>query len=247
LANGFLEGWIFDPLFVHLEVISKVYKNRQSCKRFTELISETIMNGGRNSLGEVEPPYIILPITVEPSKPRLCIAARLSISGPDKHSGEDRETLGTVSVYRCLLVSLDRCYPLPTGRFDARGLLGTQFGEGEKLNTKTWAVAKVLESLPMGIWDCRLDVQVDNQTVIHTWGVFIFRLVTQRNLLLELLYVLSSSNPADWFSGVLSKADSILSGTEMLHWEAIERGFGGSFVHILVHLMFLDSNAGPPG
>ena len=71
--------------------------------------------------------------------------------------------------------------------------------------------------------------------------MFIFRLVTQRNLLLELLYALSSSNPADWFSGVLSKADSILSGTEMLHWEAIERGFGGSFVHIL-DLMFLDSN-----
>ena len=32
-----------------------------------------------------------------------------------------------------------------------------------------WAIAKVLESLPSDIRDCRVDVQVDNQTVIYTW------------------------------------------------------------------------------
>ena len=32
-----------------------------------------------------------------------------------------------------------------------------------------WAIAKVLESLPPDIRDCRVDVQVDNHAVIHTW------------------------------------------------------------------------------
>ena len=34
---------------------------------------------------------------------------------------------------------------------------------------KMWAIAKVLVSLPSDIRDCRVDVQVDNQAVIHTW------------------------------------------------------------------------------
>ena len=32
-----------------------------------------------------------------------------------------------------------------------------------------WAIAKVLESLPPDIRDYRIDVQEDNQAVIHTW------------------------------------------------------------------------------
>lgn len=40
----------------------------------------------------------------------------------------------------------------------------------ESINVKEmWAVALVLESLPMAIRDCRVDVQVDNQSVLHTW------------------------------------------------------------------------------
>ena len=65
-----------------------------------------------------------------------------------------------------------------------------------------WAIAKVLESLPPDIRDCRVDVQVDSQAAIHTWmgrggrsrelakvARHIFQLVTQRNILLELSYV----------------------------------------------------------
>ena len=32
-----------------------------------------------------------------------------------------------------------------------------------------WAVAKALEALPSDIRDCRVNFQVDNQAVIHTW------------------------------------------------------------------------------
>ena len=115
-----------------------------------------------------------------------------------------------------------------------------------------WAIAKVLESLPSGIRDCRVDVQVDNQVAIHTWmgrggrsreltevARHIFQLVTQKNILLELSYVPSKSNPADSFSRSLSKSDSMLSK----HcWEMVEAEFGGLSGHNL-DLMALDSNA----
>lgn len=40
----------------------------------------------------------------------------------------------------------------------------------EGINVKeVWAVAKVLEALSRDICDCRVNVQVDNQAVIHTW------------------------------------------------------------------------------
>ena len=98
-----------------------------------------------------------------------------------------------------------------------------------------WAIAKVLESLPSDIRDCRVDVQVDNQAAIHTWtgrggrsrelnevAKHIFQLVTQRNILLELSYVPSENNPADSFSRTLSKSDSMLSR----HcWDVVESNF----------------------
>ena len=115
-----------------------------------------------------------------------------------------------------------------------------------------WAIAKVLESLPSDIRDCRVDVQVDNQAAIHTWmghggrsreltevARHIFQLVRQRNILLELSYVPSKSNPADSFSRSLWKSDSMLSK----HcWEMVEAEFGRLSGHNL-DLMALDSNA----
>ena len=115
-----------------------------------------------------------------------------------------------------------------------------------------WAIAKVLESLPSDIRGCRVDVQVDNQAAIHTWmgrggrsreltrvARHIFQLVTQRNILLELSYVPSKSNPADSFSRSLSKSDSMLSKHCS---EMVETEFGGLSGHNL-DLMALDSNA----
>lgn len=81
-------------------------------------------------------------------------------------------------------------------------------------------------------------MQVDNQAVIHTldgaWyggrsreftkvAQHIFQLVTQRNILLELSYVPSKSNPADTFSGSLSNLDSMLL---KYCWDMFEAEFG---------------------
>ena len=59
----------------------------------------------------------------------------------------------------------------------------------------------------------------------------IFQLVTQRNFLLELSYVLAENNPADSFSRSLSKSDSLL----FRHcWDLVETDeFGGLSGHNL--------------
>lgn len=63
--------------------LPRVFRNHASCKKFSGFIGETILK--RLSTGAVkvwgrvncdEPPSIILPLTVEPSKPRLCIDGR---------------------------------------------------------------------------------------------------------------------------------------------------------------------------
>ena len=122
----------------------------------------------------------------------------------------------------------------------------------ENINVKEMcAVAKVLESLPSTIRDCRVDAQLDNQSVIYTWmgrgghsraltkvAQRMFQLVTQRNIHLQFSYVPSDSYPADWFSRVLSKADSMLSKQ---CWQIVEAEFGGLSGHNL-DLMALDSN-----
>ena len=70
---------------------------------------------------------------------------------------------------------------------------GSDLAEVNTNVKEMWAIAKVLESLSSDIRDCRVDVQVDNQAVIHTWmgrggrsreltkvAQHIFQLVTQR-------------------------------------------------------------------
>ena len=61
----------------------KAFLNNASCKPFVQFIQRTLlerMENGAVSLvgkvGVVEPPYLVLPLTVEPSKPRLCHDAR---------------------------------------------------------------------------------------------------------------------------------------------------------------------------
>ena len=61
----------------------KTFKNHPSCKQFRNFISETLSQRLKTGavvvwgkVGEVQPPHLVLPITVEPSKPRLCIDAR---------------------------------------------------------------------------------------------------------------------------------------------------------------------------
>ncbi|MEW8544651.1 MAG: reverse transcriptase domain-containing protein, partial [Candidatus Thiodiazotropha sp.] len=58
----------------------KLFNNSNKCRNFVEFISDTIkerlINGSVECLGRVgavPPPYIVAPLVVEPSKPRLCI------------------------------------------------------------------------------------------------------------------------------------------------------------------------------
>ena len=60
-----------------------VLENSRSCAQFSEFISTTILqwvSAGILSvwgeIGQVSPPYLVLPLTVEPSKPRLCYDER---------------------------------------------------------------------------------------------------------------------------------------------------------------------------
>ena len=61
----------------------KYFRNHALCKKFSTFISDAILK--RVAMGSVrvwgkvdldEPPYLVLPLTVEPSKPRLCLDAR---------------------------------------------------------------------------------------------------------------------------------------------------------------------------
>ena len=61
----------------------RLFRNKMSCKPFVRFVQETLINRlgtGAISLvgrvGKVTPPHIVLPLTVEPSKPRLCHDAR---------------------------------------------------------------------------------------------------------------------------------------------------------------------------
>ena len=61
----------------------KVFKNSVSCKPFVSFVEETLvarLRSGAISLlgrvGVVDPPFIVLPLTLEPTKPRLCHDAR---------------------------------------------------------------------------------------------------------------------------------------------------------------------------
>ena len=57
----------------------RIFSNHPSCKPFVEFISRTILDRLRSGaislwgkVGRVPPPHLVLPLTVEPSKPRLC-------------------------------------------------------------------------------------------------------------------------------------------------------------------------------
>ena len=114
-----------------------------------------------------------------------------------------------------------------------------------------WAVAKSLKSLLTEIRHCRVDIQVDNQAIIHTWhgrgsrsrdltqvAQRIFTLVTEKNIALSMLYVPSGMNAADWFSRRLLSKESMLSPR---CWHIVQAEIGGESGHTL-DLMAFDSN-----
>ena len=77
--TGHFKGHRYDSAFPP----SKVFSNNLSCKQFTDFIAEAILSRLQSGavkvwgrVTEVDPPFIVLPLTVEPTKPRLCIDAR---------------------------------------------------------------------------------------------------------------------------------------------------------------------------
>ena len=65
------------------ETPSIVFKNHYSCKQFSQFVTETILQRIESGairvwgkVGEVAPPHLVLPMTIEPQRPRLCIDTR---------------------------------------------------------------------------------------------------------------------------------------------------------------------------
>lgn len=61
----------------------KMFPNHPSCRNFSEFISSEILSRLTTGafriwgvVGSDEPPHLVMPLTVEPSKPRLCLDAR---------------------------------------------------------------------------------------------------------------------------------------------------------------------------
>ena len=61
----------------------KCFSNHRSCKKFSDFVSKEILKRVKTGalrvwgrVGFVDPPYLVLPLTVEPTKPRLCLDAR---------------------------------------------------------------------------------------------------------------------------------------------------------------------------
>ena len=55
------------------------FPNSKSCQAFSEFISKSILEREANGslkvvgkVGEVSPPHLVMPITMEPSEPRMC-------------------------------------------------------------------------------------------------------------------------------------------------------------------------------
>jgi hypothetical protein len=77
--KGIFQQESYDSDFSH----PKQFPNNKICAQFRDFIGQTIVERlviGAFKLiervGEVEPPHLVLPLTVEPRKPRLCYEAR---------------------------------------------------------------------------------------------------------------------------------------------------------------------------
>jgi hypothetical protein len=77
--KGTFRGLKFDSTAPARQVLS----NHPSCAAFSDFISDTIQSGVATgavrvwgNVSEGDPPWIVLPLLVEPNKPRLCADAR---------------------------------------------------------------------------------------------------------------------------------------------------------------------------
>ncbi len=114
------------------------------------------------------------------------------------------------------------------------------------------AINQLLRACGATLRNTWVDVQVDNQAVIHAWNnqggrspslnnvlKRLFFTTVAFNICLRLVYVSTKANPADLPSRRLSLSDSRL--TDMI-WTVVQREFGGPDGHTC-DLMALESNA----
>jgi hypothetical protein len=106
---------------------------------------------------------------------------------------------------------------------------------------EAWALYFALESLSHTVHNKRVEAQVDNMVLLHSWNnegsrsqelnkvlKKIFTFVLQHNIDLVLSFVPSGENPADCPSRRLQKIDAMLSARA---WLLVQQQFGGSRGH----------------
>ena len=111
---------------------SELFGNNMSCKPFANFVRSTLLDhltSGAISLkgkvGQVDPSHLVLPLTVEPTKPRLCHDARFfkldTLLDLPRYVGRDtyQTILDDKSGYDFLLLSLE-----------SRAFFGIQWGGG---------------------------------------------------------------------------------------------------------------------
>ena len=76
-----------------------------SCKPFADFVRSTLLDrltsgviSLKGKVGEVEPPYLVLPLTVEPTKPRLCHDARFFKFMDEGHAFQVRYHFGFTTI-----------------------------------------------------------------------------------------------------------------------------------------------------
>ena len=84
---------------------SELFGNNMSCKPFANFVRSTLLDhltsGAiflKGKVGQVDPPHLVLPLTVEPTKPRLCHDARFFKSMDEGHTFQIRYPFGVTKI-----------------------------------------------------------------------------------------------------------------------------------------------------
>ena len=142
-------------------------------------------------------------------------------------------------------------FHLPEGNLEVRDYWSSEEAALHISMKEMMALHRVLQSSPVGLRNCRVDVNV---LLLDTWSregsrisqltaatKEVFHFVLECNIQLTLYKVPSKGNIAGLPIRHLSPSDSKLS---LQSWKRIQKAFGGETSHML-DLMALDSNAQP--
>lgn len=229
----------------------KIFPNSSSCLAFEDFVTDTILcrvdNGSLRFwglVGEVEPPHLVMPITVEPTKPRMCHDERFLnlwvkdlpfsldyLSDLPRYVGWGAVlTLepGNVQYLRDYWCTEDRAKPIVVR--EALALRNALAASGSSLVGSR--VEGHVDSLPVVLaWKNQGGRSKDLTAVIQS----IYEICLKFNIILSLSHVPSAENVADPPSRVLSPNDCMLAAPA---WRQVETRWGPH----TFDLMALDSN-----